>query len=148
MTDLFQTSRTNVVEHIKHIYDKKELDEDSTCRKFRQVRKEGNREVAREILFYNLDIIISLGYRVKFGIATNFRRWATKRLKEHMIKGFTMDDESLKGNSGSYWKELLGRIRDTRSSKKVLYRQVPDLYATSVDYNPYSEESSRFFKIV
>lgn len=149
MADLFHTSRTNVVEHIKHIYDEGELDKSSTCRKFRQVRKEGNRDVAREIPFYNLDMIISLGYRVKSMIATNFRRWATERLKEYMIKGFTMDDERLKGNAGgNYWKELLERIRDIRSSEKVLYRQVLDLYATSVDYNPHSEESIRFFKIV
>ena len=149
MAELFQTSRTNVVEHIKHIYDEGELDEISTCRKFRQVRKEGKREVAREIPFYNLDMIISLGYRVKSIIATNFRRWATERLKEYMIKGFTMDDERLKGNGGgSYWKELLDRIRDIRSSEKVLYRQVLDLYATSVDYDPHSEESIKFFKIV
>ena len=149
MAELFQTSRTNVVEHIKHIYDEGELDELSTCRKFRQVRKEGQREVAREIPFYNLDMIISLGYRVKSVIATNFRRWATERLKEYMIKGFTMDDERLKGNGGgAYWKELLDRIRDIRSSEKVLYRQVLDLYATSVDYDPHSEESIKFFKIV
>jgi hypothetical protein len=149
MADLFQTSRTNVVEHIKHIYDEGELDEKSTCRKFRQVRKEGSRDVSREIPFYNLDMIISLGYRVKSIIATNFRRWATERLKEYMIKGFTMDDERLKGNGGgNYWRELLDRIRDIRSSEKVLYRQVLDLYATSVDYDPHSEESIRFFKIV
>lgn len=149
MADLFQTSRTNVVEHIKHIYEEKELDEASTCRNFRQVRKEGNREVNRELPFYNLDMIISLGYRIKSIIATNFRRWATERLKEYMIKGFTIDDERLKGNGGgNYWKELLDRIRDIRSSEKVLYRQVLDLYATSVDYNPHSEESIQFFKIV
>lgn len=149
MAELFQTSRTNVVEHIKHIYDEGELDEISTCRKFRQVRKEGQREVAREIPFYNLDMIISLGYRVKSIIATNFRRWATERLKEYMIKGFTMDDERLKGNGGGfYWKELLDRIRDIRSSEKVLYRQVLDLYATSVDYDSHSEESIKFFKII
>lgn len=149
MAALFQTSRTNVVEHIKHIYDEGELDEISTCRKFRQVRKEGQREVTKEIPFYNLDMIISLGYRVKSIIATNFRRWATERLKEYMIKGFTMDDERLKGNGGgAYWKELLDRIRDIRSSEKVLYRQVLDLYATSVDYDPHSEESIKFFKIV
>ena len=149
MSELFQTSRTNVVEHIKHIYEEGELDEISTCRNFRQVRKEGNREVIRQIPHYNLDMIISLGYRIKSVIATRFRQWATKRLKEYMIKGFTIDDERLKGNGGgNYWKELLDRIRDIRSSEKVLYRQVLDLYATSVDYNPHSEESVRFFKIV
>lgn len=149
MSELFQTSRTNVVEHIKHIYEEGELDEILTCRNFRQVRKEGNREVTRQIPHYNLDMIISLGYRIKSVIATRFRQWATKRLKEYMIKGFTIDDERLKGNGGgNYWKELLDRIRDIRSSEKVLYRQVLDLYATSVDYNPHSEESVRFFKIV
>ena len=149
MSELFQTSRTNVVEHIKHIYEEGELDEISTCRNFRQVRKEGNREVTRQIPHYNLDMIISLGYRIKSVIATRFRQWATKRLKEYMIKGCTIDDERLKGNGGgNYWKELLDRIRDIRSSEKVLYRQVLDLYATSVDYNPHSEESVRFFKIV
>ena len=149
MSELFQTSRTNVVEHIKHIYEEGELDEISTCRNFRQVRKEGNREVTRQIPYYNLDMIISLGYRIKSVIATRFRQWATQRLKEYMIKGFTIDDERLKGNGGgNYWKELLDRIRDIRSSEKVLYRQVLDLYATSVDYNPHSEESVRFFKIV
>ena len=149
MSELFQTSLTNVVEHIKHIYEEGELDEISTCRDFRQVRKEGNREVTRQIPHYNLDMIISLGYRIKSVIATRFRQWATQRLKEYMIKGFTIDDERLKGNGGgNYWKELLDRIRDIRSSEKVLYRQVLDLYATSVDYNPHSEESVRFFKIV
>lgn len=149
MADLFQTSRSNIAEHIKHIYDEKELDAESTCRKFRQVRKEGGREVSRELPYYNLDLIISLGYRVKSAIATNFRRWATAHLKEYMVKGFTIDDDRLKGNGGgNYWKELLDRIRDIRSSEKVLYRQVLDLYATSVDYDPKSDESVEFFKIV
>ena len=149
MADLYQTSRTNVVEHIKHIYEEQELDEISTCRNVRQVRTEGNRQVEREIPFYNLDMIISLGYRVKSRIATNFRRWATERLKEYMIKGFTMDDERLKQMGGSgYWRELLDRIRDIRSSEKVMYRQVLDLYATSVDYDPKAEQSIKFFKIV
>lgn len=134
---------------IKNIYEEDELDENSTCRKFRQVRMEGNRQVTRELPFYNLDMIISLGYRVKSSTATHFRKWATQRLKEYIIKGFTIDDERLKGNGGgNYWKELLDRIRDIRSSEKVLYRQVLDLYATSVDYNPKSDESIRFFKIV
>lgn len=149
MAELFQTSRTNVVEHIKHIYDEGELEEEATCRKFRQVRQEGSRTVTRELPFYNLDMIISLGYRIKSSIATKFRIWATKILKEYMIKGFALDDERLKGNGGgNYWKELLDRIRDIRSSEKVLYRQVLDLYATSVDYDPKSEESIKFFKIV
>jgi len=149
MSDLYQTSRTNVVEHIKHIYEEGELDKESTCRKFRQVRLEGDRQVEREIPSYNLDMIISLGYRVKSLIATRFRQWATEHLKEYMIKGFTMDDERLKNlGGGMYWKELLDRIRDIRSSEKVLYRQVLDLYATSVDYDPKSNLSIEFFKIV
>lgn len=149
MAELFQSSRSNIVEHIRNIYAEGELDEATTCRKFRQVRTEGTRQVNREMPFYNLDVIISVGYRVKSLIATQFRRWATERLKEYMIKGFTLDDERLKGNGGgSYWKELLDRIRDIRSSEKVLYRQVLDLYATSVDYDPKSEQSQQFFKIV
>lgn len=149
MAELYQSSRSNVVEHIKHIYEDGELQDDSTCRKFRQVQLEGNRNVERELPFYNLDMIISLGYRIKSTIATQFRIWATERLKEYMIKGFTMDDERLKQiGGGGYWYELLNRIRDIRSSEKVLYRQVLNLYATSVDYNPKSEESIRFFKIV
>lgn len=149
MAELFTTSRSNIVEHIQHIYEEGELEEAATCRKFRQVRMEGNRQVARELPFYNLDMIISLGYRVQSRIATQFRRWATERLKEYMLKGFTMDDERLKQlGGGNYWKELLDRIRDIRSSEKVIYRQVLDLYATSVDYNPKSAESIAFFKMV
>lgn len=149
MADLYQSSRSNVVEHIKHIYEDGELDEESTCRNFRQVRQEGSRQVTREIPFYNLDMIISLGYRIRSVIATHFRKWATERLKEYIIKGFTMDDERLKGNGGgAYWRELLDRIRDIRSSEKVMYRQVLDLYATAVDYDPRSEISVEFFKIV
>lgn len=149
MAELFNTSRTNVIEHINNIYLEEELDKNSTCQNFRQVRKEGNRSVSREIPFYNLDMIISLGYRIKSKVATNFRKWATERLKEYMIKGFTMDDERLKGNGGgNYWRELLARIKDIRSSEKVLYRQVLDLYATAVDYNPKDEKSIEFFKIV
>lgn len=149
MSDLYQTSRSNVVEHIRHIYEEGELDETSTCRKFRQVRQEGNRQVTRDIPLYNLDMIISLGYRIRSLIATHFRRWATERLTEYIIKGFTMDDERLKGNAGgTYWKELIDRIRDIRSSEKVMYRQVLDLYATAVDYDPHSIISVEFFKIV
>ena len=149
MADLFQSSRSNVVEHIQHIYEEGELDEASTCRKFRQVRTEGKRQVSRELPFYNLDMIISLGYRVKSVVATRFRQWATVRLKEYMIKGFALDDERLKGHGGGdYWKELLDRIRDIRSSEKVMYRQVLDLYATSMDYDPSSPEAIHFFQIV
>ena len=149
MADLYQTSRTNVVEHIKHIYEENELTEEATCQKFRQVRIEGTREVTRELPFYNLDMIISLGYRVKSSIATKFRQWATARLTEYIIKGFTMDDERLKQmGGGNYWKELLDRIRDIRSSEKVMYRQVLDIYATAVDYDPKSDKSIEFFKIV
>ena len=149
MADLFQSSRTNVVEHIKHIFEEDELEEAATCRKFRQVQTEGNRNVERELPFYNLDLIISLGYRIKSRIATQFRIWATQRLKEYIIKGFTMDDERLKEiGGGGYWHELLDRIRDIRSSEKVLYRQVLDLYSTSVDYDPKSPISLDFFKIV
>lgn len=149
MADLFNTSRSNIIEHINNIYAEEELSKNSTCQNFRQVRKEGNRNVSREIPFYNLDMIISLGYRIKSKVATNFRKWATERLKEYMIKGFTMDDERLKGNGGgNYWKELLARIKDIRSSEKMLYRQVLDLYATAVDYNPKDSKSIEFFKIV
>lgn len=149
MAELFQSSRTNITEHIRHIYEEDELDEVSTCRNFRQVRTEGTRQVIRDIPHYNLDMIISLGYRIKSKIATNFRRWATERLKEYMLKGFAMDDERLKQLGGSsYWYELLDRIRDIRSSEKVMYRQVLDLYATSIDYDPKSQESNVFFKMV
>ena len=149
LVELYHTSRTNVVEHIKNIYNEGELVESLTCRNFRQVRIEGNRNVNRSIPYYNLDMIISLGYRIKSSVATRFRIWATQRLKEYMIKGFVMDDERLKGNhGGTYWRELVDRIRDIRASEKVIYRQVLDLYATSVDFKPDSEESVMFYKIV
>ena len=149
LVELYHTSRTNVVEHIRNIYNEGELEEKQTCRNFRQVRIEGNREVNRSIPYYNLDMIISLGYRIKSLVATKFRIWATQRLKEYMIKGFVMDDERLKGNhGGSYWRELVDRIRDIRASEKVIFRQVLDLYATSVDFKPDSEESVMFYKIV
>ena len=149
MAALYQTSRTNIVEHIKHIYEEGELDEKSTCRNFRQVQTEGKREVSREIPFYNLDMIISLGYRVKSAVATQFRRWASDLIKEYLKKGYALDDKRLKElGGGDYWKDLLDRIRDIRSSEKVMYRQVLDLYATSADYNPKSAESIAFFKMV
>lgn len=146
LVELYQSSKANVSEHIKHIFEEGELEEPLVVRKFRTTAADGKNY---NVNYYNLDMIISLGYRIKSKVATQFRRWATERLKEYMIKGFTMDDERLKGNGGgNYWKELLERIRDIRSSEKVLYRQVLDLYATSVDYDPKSEESIQFFKIV
>lgn len=149
MAELYQTTRPNIVQHIRNIYEDGELEEEATCKNFLQVRQEGARQVSREIPFYNLDMIISLGYRIRSVIATHFRRWATERLKEYIIKGFTMDDERLKGNGGgAYWRELLDRIRDIRSSEKVMYRQVLDLYATAIDYDPRSDISIEFFKIV
>ena len=146
LCELYQTSKSNISEHIKHIFEEGELEENSVVRKFRTTASDGKKY---NTIHYNLDMIISLGYRVKSKIATNFRRWATERLKEYMIKGFTMDDERLKNlGGGNYWKELLDRIRDIRSSEKVMYRQVLDLYATSVDYDPKSSESIAFFKMV
>ena len=146
LCELYQTSKSNISEHIKHIFEEGELEETSVVRKFRTTAADGKKY---NTIHYNLDMIISLGYRVKSKIATNFRRWATERLKEYMIKGFTMDDERLKNlGGGNYWKELLDRIRDIRSSEKVMYRQVLDLYATSVDYDPKSSESIAFFKMV
>ena len=144
--DLYNTSKANVSEHIKHIFEDGELEEISVVRKFRTTAADGK---SYNVTHYNLDMIISLGYRIRSVIATHFRRWATERLKEYIIKGFTMDDERLKGNGGgAYWRELLDRIRDIRSSEKVMYRQVLDLYATAVDYDPRSEISVEFFKIV
>ena len=146
LVDLYQSSKSNVSEHIKHIFEEKELDENSVVRKFRTTATDGKNY---DTTYYNLDLIISLGYRIKSRIATQFRIWATRRLKEYIIKGFTMDDERLKNiGGGGYWYELLNRIRDIRSSEKIMYRQVLDLYATSVDYDPKSSISIEFFRIV
>ena len=146
MAQLFQSSKSNLSEHIKHIFEEGELDEDSVVRKFRTTAVDGKHYL---VAHYNLDMIISLGYRVKSKTATQFRRWATERLKEYLVKGFSLDDQRLKNlGGGTYWHELLERIRDIRSSEKVMYRQVLDLYATSVDYDPRSAESIAFFKMV
>lgn len=144
MAELFGKSRSTINEHILHIYEEGELEEDKTKRKI------GNSDFStKPTNFYNLDVIISVGYRVKSIQGTRFRQWATERLHEYIVKGFALDDERLKNlGGGSYWKELLDRIRDIRSSEKVLYRQVLDLYATAVDYDPRSDTSRLFFKIV
>ena len=143
MAQLFEKNETNIRRHINNVFSEGELVKENNTQ---FLRVDG---VKQPVAFYNLDVIISVGYRVKSIRGTQFRIWATERLKEYMIKGFTMDDERLKQlGGGSYWKELLDRIRDIRSSEKVLYRQVLDLYATSVDYDPKSAESVRFFKIV
>ncbi|CAN5667988.1 virulence RhuM family protein [soil metagenome] len=149
LVELYQSSKANISEHITNIFTEDELTKASTVRNLRTVQIEGEREVTRDIEHYNLDMIISLGYRIKSSIATQFRIWATERLREYIVKGFTMDDDRLKDTGGgNYWKELLDRIRDIRSSEKVLYRQVLDLYATSQDYDPKSSETIQFFKTV
>jgi hypothetical protein len=146
LAELYQTERANITMHIRNIFVDDELDENSVCKDFLHTASDGKNYKTK---FYNLDMIISLGYRINSKTATAFRQWATLRLSEYIQKGFAMDDERLKGKAGgSYWKELLARIRDIRSSEKMLYRQVLDLYATSTDYNPKSEESAKFFRIV
>lgn len=152
IAQLFNKGRATISEHISNIFKEGELEEKVVCRKFRQTTQHGALEgktQSKEVKYYNLDVIISVGYRVKSIQGTRFRQWATERLHEYIVKGFTMDDERLKKmGGGSYWKELLDRIRDIRSSEKVLYRQVLDIYATSVDYDPRTDASKLFFKIV
>lgn len=152
MALLFGKGRTTITEHIIHVFKEGELDEKVVCRDFRLTTEHGaikGKTQENIVKHYNLDVIISVGYRVSSIQGTRFRQWATARLKEYIVKGFTMDDERLKGSGGgTYWKELLERIRDIRSSEKVLYRQVLDLYATSQDYDPKSTESIDFFKII
>ena len=146
MADLFQRDKSTISRHIRNVFSDGELSKDSVVANFATTASDGK---TYQVDYYNLDVIISVGYRVKSLRGTQFRIWATSVLKEYMLKGFAMDDDRLKGNSGgNYWKELLDRIRDIRSSEKVLYRQVLDLYATSIDYNPKSDESVQFFKIV
>lgn len=149
MAELFQTTKQNVSLHIKNIFEEGELSENSTVKDYLTVQQEGNRKVSRNISHYNLDVIISVGYRVKSLRGTQFRIWATQVLKEYMKKGFALNDDLLKqAGGGGYWKELLERIRDIRSSEKVFYRQILDIYATSTDYNPNAEETKLFFKVV
>ena len=149
MATLFERDKSTISRHIKNVYSEGELQQAATVAKFATVQIEGEREVQRELDYYNLDVIISVGYRVKSLRGTQFRQWATKRLNEYIRKGFTMDDERLKNlGGGGYWKELLERIRDIRASEKVFYRQVLDIYATSIDYDPHADISIDFFKKV
>lgn len=149
LAELFQKSKSTISEHLNNIFDEEELIKEATVRKFRTVQKEGVREVIRELEYYNLDVIISVGYRVKSHRGTQFRIWATQRLKEYLVKGFTMNDDLLKqAGGGNYFEELLSRIRDIRSSEKVFWRKVLDIYATSIDYNPNTESSQLFFKTI
>ena len=149
MAELFQRDKRTISEHISNVYEEGELSQEATVRNFRTVQKEGNREVERDLASYNLDVAISVGYRVKSIRGTQFRIWATQRLKEYLIKGFTLDDERLKkASGGNYFDELLARIRDIRSSEKVFWRKVLDIYATSIDYTPDAEASKQFFKVV
>ena len=149
MAELFQKDVRTINEHIQNIFEEGELSPNSTIRKFRIVQTEGTRPVSREMDFYNLDVIISVGYRVKSHRGTQFRIWATQRLREYIIKGFTLDDERLKqAGGGNYFDELLARIRDIRSSEKVFWRKVLDIYATSIDYDPNTDISHQFFAIV
>jgi hypothetical protein len=149
MSKLFGKARTTIVEHIQNIFRERELDENSTCRKFRQVQKEGSRNVERELPYYNLDVIISVGYRVKSQQGTLFRIWATQRLKEYIIKGFTLNSDRFKsGESMNYFSELLDRIREIRLSERFFYQKIKDIYKTSIDYDPSDKKTIEFFKIV
>lgn len=149
MVELFQSSKSNISEHISNIFEEGELSAEATVRNFRTVQTEGSRNVTRNIDFYNLEMIIAVGMRIKSNIGTQFRVWANSILKEYMVKGFAMNDHLLKeAGGGSYWQELLSRIRDIRSSEKVFYRQILDIYATSLDYDKNDKETLEFFKIV
>lgn len=149
MAALFGKGRSTVAEHIANIFEESELEQNRTCRKFRQVRMEGIREVEREIDHYNLDVIISVGYRVKSVQGTQFRIWATQRLKEYLIKGFTLNDDRFKsGTSLNYFNELQERIREIRLSERFFYQKIKDLYTTSIDYNSKDEKTIGFFKVI
>ena len=151
IAELYQTTPQNITLHIKNIYEEGELEENSTCKNYLQVQTEGNRRVQRNSRHYNLEMIIAVGYRVRSSRGTQFRRWATERLNEYLVKGFTMDDERLKGmrNIGDdYFDELLERIRDIRASEKRFYKKITDIYALSIDYDGKSEEAKKFFATV
>ncbi len=148
LAEIYATTRQNIGQHIDNIYKDKELPRESTIKKFFIVQQEGSRQVKREIDHYNLDMIIAIGYRVQSEVATRFRRWATQRLHEYIQKGFTMDDERLKQGRNRYFKELLQRIRDIRSSERNFYQQVTDIYATATDYDPRSKTTLNFFATV
>jgi hypothetical protein len=149
MAALFGKGRSTVAEHIVNVFEESELEQIRTCRKFRQVRMEGSREVEREIDHYNLDVIISVGYRVKSPQGTQFRIWATQRLKEYIIKGFILNDDRFKsGTSMNYFNELQERIRDIRLSERFFYQKIKDIYTTSIDYNPKDEKTIEFFKVI
>lgn len=149
MANLYGTTKNNISMHMKNIFEEGELDKSSTVKKILTVQKEGTRDVKRNIEHYNLDAIIAVGYRINSKKATEFRIWATKVLKEYMVKGFALNDERLKNNGESpYFEELLARIRDIRSSEKIFWRKVLDIYATSIDYNPKDKLSIDFFKTV
>ena len=146
---LFQTDRTSIVKHIKNIYESGELLEESTCAKIAQVQQEGNRKVTRYISYYNLDLIISVGYRVQSHVATHFRIWATQRLREYIVKGFTMDDERMKAaGQMRYFDELSERIRDIRSSEKIFYQKVKDIFCLSIDYDAKAQQAKTFFATI
>lgn len=149
LATLFGKAKSTISEHIKNVFEDRELEKKATVRNFRTVQIEGTREVERDIEYYNLDVIISVGYRVKSVQGTKFRQWATARLREYIVKGFTMNDDLLKeAGGGNYFEELLARIRDIRSSEKVFWRKVLDIYATSVDYDPNADTSQLFFKTI
>ena len=148
LVEIYKTSKSNVSEHIKHIFEDGELTKETTVRKFRTVQIEGSRKVEREVEHYNLDMVIALGYRVQSQVATRFRRWATQRLHEYIQKGFAVDDERLKQGGNRYFRELLQRIRDIRSSERNFYQQVTDIYATATDYDPRDNMTKMFFATV
>ena len=148
LAEIYDTTKQNISQHIDNILNDGELDINRTVKEFLTVRQEGNRQVQRNIVHYNLDMIIALGYRVQSQVATRFRRWATQRLHEYIQKGFAMDDERLKQGGNRYFRELLQRIRDIRSSERNFYQQVTDIYATATDYDPRSEMTKTFFAMV